>query len=774
MIEGRNILITGGAGFIGSHIVDLLKDKNKITVLDNLSAGRKENIPDIPLIQKNVEDIKKEDVQGFDAIIHASAQVSTFLSVDYPHEDFRSNCLGTFRLFEACRKWNDNALIIYTSSRSVLGNIPEPKIADETFPYNPSTFYNVHKIYGENLCKIYSELYGMKFVILRPSNSILADERIIAINDGELHVESAQEFFDPRIGSFCNNLIFVPAFNPLTGKTNLHQVSDLIRHKNDNQDAFEIVTRYGRHVKVTGDHSVFKWVPRWRSSPLTKGKLEAIPVRNLNVGDYVAIPSKLPMIEKDVKGINLLNVLFKSLPEEDLWFISVVSDKLLPLIEQNKHKIRILYKERKKCTFKNSYFAWRRYKKLRSLPLPIIKKLGIRIPKDAYLRVNKVLFPVKVKLTNDLLWFLGFCVAEASYCFKKGNYFIAFASNDYLVKKAKKIIKRHFKLHIVELHRNGMPIVYVHSKILLLLFKYGLKFPLVISKKRYVPSWILQLPLSRLKHFLNGYREGDGAHTGEWTEKLHSFTTVSKQLADDIILVLLRFGVVGCLREEKAKFRKKYGEKEFPYYKIEIWGLKNFNMLNWDKGVIQTLNVHKFGDLLLAKIKQINSIKTTEFVYDFTVPGVENFIGGNGICCHNCYGPRQPYWKKGWYNFISFWIKLALENKPIPIYGTGEQIRDYVYVVDTARAYVLVLENKKTIGEVFLLPTGIGTSLNELARKITDLTNSKSKIQYLPTRKGDIQRFVGSYEKAKTMLGWVPKVTLDEGLKKEIEWCKVA
>ncbi|MDI6806908.1 MAG: NAD-dependent epimerase/dehydratase family protein [Candidatus Aenigmarchaeota archaeon] len=251
--------------------------------------------------------MEKEDVQGFDAIIHAAAQVSTFLSVDYLHEDFKSNCLGTFRLFEACRKWNDDALIIYTSSRSVLGDIPEPKIADEGLPYNPSTFYNVHKIYGENLCKIYSELYGMKFVILRPSN---------------------------------------------------------------------------------------------------------------------------------------------------------------------------------------------------------------------------------------------------------------------------------------------------------------------------------------------------------------------------------------------------------------------------------------------------------------------------------VYGPRQPYWMKGWYNFIAFWIKLALEGKPLPIFGTGKQIRDYVDVSDTAKAFVLALKNKRAIGETFLLPTGKGTDLNELASLVIKLSNSRSKVRYLPPRKGDIQRFVGTYEKAKKILGWIPETSLEEGLKGEIEWVR--
>lgn len=300
-------LVTGGAGFLGSHIVDrLVADGYKVTVIDDLSAGRRNNLPPkVRLVKKAVAKMSKNDVAGVDVVVHCAAQVSTFLSVDYPAEDFERNAHSTFHLFETCRKHNDKALILCTSSRSVLGNIAPPALADEAFPYNPSTFYNVHKIYSELLCKIYSELYGMKSVVLRPSN---------------------------------------------------------------------------------------------------------------------------------------------------------------------------------------------------------------------------------------------------------------------------------------------------------------------------------------------------------------------------------------------------------------------------------------------------------------------------------VYGPRQPYWKGGWYNFIAFWIRLALEAKPIPIYGTGEQIRDYTYVADAVDAFMLALHNPRAVGETFLLPSGRGVSLNELAGLVRSQTNSKSELEYLPARKGDIARFVGSSAKAARILGWRTKISLEDGLAKEIEW----
>lgn len=301
-------LVTGGAGFIGSHLVDLLLQRGyEVSVIDDFSTGKLSNLncSNVKIIKKSITEISREDVEGIDIIFHLAAQVSTFKSVEYPEEDFERNAFGTFRILEILRRYNTNALFVYTSSRSVHGNVPEPYLADERWPYTPSTHYSLHKIYGEMLCKIYYELYGINYIIIRPSN---------------------------------------------------------------------------------------------------------------------------------------------------------------------------------------------------------------------------------------------------------------------------------------------------------------------------------------------------------------------------------------------------------------------------------------------------------------------------------VYGPRQPYWVRGWYNFISFWIQNALKDEPIPIYGTGEQIRDYVYVSDVATAYVLAIEQSKAINDTFLLCTSRGITLNQLANLILKLTNSKSEKRYFPPRKGDIMRFVGSYDKAKRILNWEPAVTLEDGLRKEIEW----
>ena len=132
----------------------------------------------------------------------------------------------------------------------------------------------------------------------------------------------------------------------------------------------------------------------------------------------------------------------------------------------------------------------------------------------------------------------------------------------------------------------------------------------------------------------------------------------------------------------------------------------------------------------------------------------------------NTYGPRHTY------DAPPKFISLALEGKDITIYGTGEQSRDLMYVDDTVDGFLVMGMHEKAIGEAINFGTGQDTKIIELAKKIIDISGSNSKISHLPPRASEVKRLCCDNTKAKQLFGWEPKVSIDEGLRKNIEWAK--
>ena len=132
----------------------------------------------------------------------------------------------------------------------------------------------------------------------------------------------------------------------------------------------------------------------------------------------------------------------------------------------------------------------------------------------------------------------------------------------------------------------------------------------------------------------------------------------------------------------------------------------------------------------------------------------------------NTYGPRLIY------DVIPKFVRLALKNEPLTVYGTGEQSRDFTYVSDMVHAFLLMGSEKKAIGEAVNFGTGRDISINEIARKIVEMSESSSKIVHVEERKSEVGKLCCDYSKAKKLFGWEPKVSIDEGLKKTIEWAK--
>ncbi|NLW24783.1 MAG: SDR family oxidoreductase [Clostridia bacterium] len=168
-----NVLVTGGAGFIGSHIVDkLINEGLDVVVIDNLSTGKLENLNEnakfynLDITSNQLSTIFQQE--KIDVVIHQAAQIDVQKSLQDPVYDSKVNINGTVNLLECCRKYNVSK-IIYASSAAVYGK-PEYLPIDEKHPIQPMSFYGISKFTPENYFRIYKELYGLNYTILRYSN----------------------------------------------------------------------------------------------------------------------------------------------------------------------------------------------------------------------------------------------------------------------------------------------------------------------------------------------------------------------------------------------------------------------------------------------------------------------------------------------------------------------------------------------------------------------------------------------------------------------------
>ncbi|BDG62440.1 UDP-glucose 4-epimerase [Caldinitratiruptor microaerophilus] len=167
------MLVTGGAGFIGSHVVEALVGAgHRVEVLDDLSTGDLRHLPaGVPLHRADVaspEAAALVEALRPDAVLHLAAQVSAAASVRDPVADLRANALGTLNVLEACRRAGVRRFV-YASSAAVYGQ-PERLPLSEDAPLRPLRPYGASKLAGEVYVRLYGDLYGLDFVILRFAN----------------------------------------------------------------------------------------------------------------------------------------------------------------------------------------------------------------------------------------------------------------------------------------------------------------------------------------------------------------------------------------------------------------------------------------------------------------------------------------------------------------------------------------------------------------------------------------------------------------------------
>ncbi|MCL4147126.1 UNVERIFIED_CONTAM: hypothetical protein GTU68_032783 [Idotea baltica] len=175
-------LVTGGAGFIGSHLATaLIKRGDRVRVLDNLSSGRMENFADftvdgpgsgaqVEFVEGNITDREacKQAADGVVGAFHEAAQVSVPYSVEHPEESYEVNVMGTLRVLEAVRAAGANRVVMAASSAAYGESEVLPK--EESMVGDPVSPYASGKLGGEHLMSVWGRCYGLKTVCLRYFN----------------------------------------------------------------------------------------------------------------------------------------------------------------------------------------------------------------------------------------------------------------------------------------------------------------------------------------------------------------------------------------------------------------------------------------------------------------------------------------------------------------------------------------------------------------------------------------------------------------------------
>jgi UDP-glucose 4-epimerase len=167
------VLLTGGAGFIGSHVADqLLARGHEVAVVDDLSSGKKENIPEGAVFyERDIRDGCAEVFEGFgpDTLSHQAAQMDVRRSVREPTFDADVNIIGTLKLLENCVRYGIEKVVFASTGGAIYGEQREFP-APEDHPLRPVSPYGVSKLAGESYLHFYHVQYGLPYAALRYAN----------------------------------------------------------------------------------------------------------------------------------------------------------------------------------------------------------------------------------------------------------------------------------------------------------------------------------------------------------------------------------------------------------------------------------------------------------------------------------------------------------------------------------------------------------------------------------------------------------------------------
>jgi UDP-glucose 4-epimerase len=293
------VLVTGGAGFIGSHVAEAYLARGEdVWIVDDLSSGRRSNVPDgAEFIEMNIQDASLRDLfrdVRFDLVNHHAAQIDVRHSVDDPMFDAGVNVVGLINVLEGAREVGSQR-VIYVSSGGVVYGEPDQIPTPESAPKTPLSPYGVTKLAGESYLNYYRHVHGMEYVALRYSNvygprqdphgeagvvaifsnRLLEGEPLRIYGDGE---QTRDYVYVKDVVSANMKASDLPlgddpdpdsvAFNVGTGvATSVNRLADALESVSGRQTGREYrAARPGELRASTLDASLFRsrgWAPRW-------------------------------------------------------------------------------------------------------------------------------------------------------------------------------------------------------------------------------------------------------------------------------------------------------------------------------------------------------------------------------------------------------------------------------------------------------------------------------------------------------------------------------
>jgi len=185
------MLVTGGAGFIGSHVCDrLLRGKHEVVIMDDLTTGSMENVNKKAKFIKG--DVSKKDEleklfsnEKIDMVFHLAAQIDVRISTEEPERDAEVNIIGTINLLNAVKKYNLKKIVFSSTGGALYGEVDNP--AGEEYEKDPKAPYGISKLSAEMYIKFFSENFNINYTILRyanvygPRQSVKGEAGVVAI-----------------------------------------------------------------------------------------------------------------------------------------------------------------------------------------------------------------------------------------------------------------------------------------------------------------------------------------------------------------------------------------------------------------------------------------------------------------------------------------------------------------------------------------------------------------------------------------------------------------